>query len=115
MRKRTVRLIIVLALVSIIGITVTQLYWVVTKYRQEKEEFERKTEKALQKVAEDILILNNNQSKIQQTTVRQLAGDYYVVNINDEITFNYNDNELTMAAPFTVNGQQVCGKMDKIK
>lgn len=88
MRKRTVRLIIVLALVSIIGITVTQLYWVVTKYRQEKEEFERKTEKALQKVAEDILILNNNQSKIQQTTVRQLAGDYYVVNINDEINAN---------------------------
>ena len=38
MRKRTVRLIIVLALVSIIGITVTQLYWVVSKYRQEKED-----------------------------------------------------------------------------
>ena len=35
------------------------------------------------------------------------------INENDEITFNYNENELTMAAPFTVNGQQVCGKMCK--
>ena len=37
------------------------------------------------------------------------------INISDEITFNYNDNEVTMAAPFTVNGQPVCGKMIKIK
>ena len=33
------------------------------------------------------------------------------VNINDEITFNYNENELIMACPFTVNGQSVCGKI----
>lgn len=88
MRKRTVRLIIVLALVSIIGITITQLYWVVTKYTQEREDFERKVETALRKVAEDILKINNNESKLQLTTVRQLAGDYYVVNINDEINAN---------------------------
>lgn len=88
MRKRTVRLIIVLALVSIIGITITQLYWVVTKYKQEREDFERKVETALRKVAEDILKINNNESKLQLTTVRQLAGDYYVVNINDEINAN---------------------------
>ena len=32
------------------------------------------------------------------------------INENDEITFNYNENEVTMAAPFTVNGRPVCGK-----
>ena len=35
------------------------------------------------------------------------------MNENDEITFNYNENELTMACPFTVNGQTVCGKICK--
>ena len=35
------------------------------------------------------------------------------INENDEITFNYNNNELTMACPFTVNGQSVSGKMCK--
>ena len=35
------------------------------------------------------------------------------VNNGDEITFNYNDSELTMAAPFTINGQQVCGNLYK--
>ena len=34
------------------------------------------------------------------------------INENDEITFNYNENELTMAAPFTVNGQKVCGNLN---
>ena len=33
------------------------------------------------------------------------------INENDEITFNYNENELIMACPFTVNGQPVCGKI----
>ncbi len=88
MRKRTVRLIIVLALVSIIGITITQLYWVTTKYKQEREEFEKKVETGLRKVAADILRLDSSESKLQLTTVRQLAGDYYVVNINDEINAN---------------------------
>ncbi len=88
MRKRTVRLIILLALVSIIGITITQLYWVVTKYKQETEDFERKVESGLRKVAEDILKVKDKESKLHPTTVRQLAGDYYVVNINDEINAN---------------------------
>ena len=35
------------------------------------------------------------------------------VNNGDEITFNYNDSELTMAAPFTIDGQQVCGNSTK--
>jgi len=34
------------------------------------------------------------------------------LNNGDEITFNYNDNEVTMAAPFTINGQHVCGKCE---
>jgi hypothetical protein len=32
------------------------------------------------------------------------------INENDEITFNYNDNEINMACPFTINGIAVCGK-----
>ena len=34
------------------------------------------------------------------------------ININegDELTFNYNDNEIDMANPFYVDGQLVCGK-----
>ena len=35
------------------------------------------------------------------------------LNNGDEITFNYNDSEVTMAAPFTVDGQQVCGNLNK--
>jgi len=31
---------------------------------------------------------------------------------DEELMFNYNDSELVMAAPFSVNGEQVCGKSD---
>ena len=34
--------------------------------------------------------------------------------INEEITFNYNDNEINMASPFYVNGKLVSGKSVKI-
>jgi SET domain-containing protein len=42
-------------------------------------------------------------------------NEYFVValiNINegDELTFNYNENEINMANPFYVDGQLVCGK-----
>jgi two-component system phosphate regulon sensor histidine kinase PhoR len=88
MRRRTVRIIVILALISIVGITITQLYWVSTKYAQEKEEFEKKTQTALRKVAQEVLRSDSNESRLQLTTVRQLAGDYYVVNVNDEINAN---------------------------
>jgi hypothetical protein len=32
------------------------------------------------------------------------------ININDEITFNYNDSEIEMHSPFMDNGIEVCGK-----
>lgn len=35
------------------------------------------------------------------------------ININDELTFNYNDNEINMANPFYANNILVCGKTKK--
>lgn len=32
------------------------------------------------------------------------------IELNVEITFNYNDNEINMACPFMVDGLKVCGK-----
>lgn len=38
------------------------------------------------------------------------------INIDDELTFNYNENECTIANPFYVNGILVCGnqEIDKV-
>ena len=37
----------------------------------------------------------------------------YDINYGDEITFNYNESELSMASPFyTEHGDYVCGKND---
>lgn len=33
------------------------------------------------------------------------------INVDDELTFNYNDSELEMACPFEVNGQKVVGNI----
>ena len=37
------------------------------------------------------------------------------INIYDEITFNYNENELEIVSPFEDNGIKVCGKIVKPK
>ena len=31
------------------------------------------------------------------------------INIQDEITFNYNESEINMACPFEIDGQLICG------
>lgn len=34
------------------------------------------------------------------------------IDVGDELTFNYNDNEINMACPFSVGDILVCGKKD---
>ena len=38
------------------------------------------------------------------------TGDIKNIEIGDEITFNYNENEINMFAPFEDGGVVVCGK-----
>jgi len=87
MSSRTIRIIIILATVSIIGITITQVYWVRQAYNQEEEGFHRDANLALNEVAQDFFKLSNSTSPVANPIIR-LTGNYYVVMVNSQIDAN---------------------------
>jgi two-component system phosphate regulon sensor histidine kinase PhoR len=84
MSRRTIRLVIVLATLSIVGIIVTQIFWVRRAFDFREKEFDEKVTLALQSVAKSILAYNNRPYTLAEP-VKQLSSSYFVVMVNDVI------------------------------
>jgi two-component system, OmpR family, phosphate regulon sensor histidine kinase PhoR len=87
MKQRTIRLFLILATVSIIGITATQLFWVKKAFDLKETQFNHNVNLALRNVAQAILTFNNHKIPAANT-VKQLSSDYFVVMVNDVIDAN---------------------------
>lgn len=87
MRSRTIRWLIILGTISIVGIIITQVYWVSRAVREKQADFDQTVRIALQKAAEK----NAEYSKTQLPQfdlVKKLASNYYVVNVNSRLDAN---------------------------
>jgi two-component system, OmpR family, phosphate regulon sensor histidine kinase PhoR len=84
LKNSTIRLIIVLATLSIIGITITQIYWVKRAFDLKEAEFDRQANTALLNVAQQLFAINNTPSPANNP-VKQVSTNYYVVIMNSEI------------------------------
>ena len=73
-----------LATISILGISVTQVYWVKRAFGLKEAEFDRQVNTALINVATQIFSLNNTPSPANNP-VKQISTNYYVVMVNSEI------------------------------
>ncbi len=83
MSNRTIKLIIGLGIISIIGIIVTQVYWVRRAYDFQEKRFHQSVVIALKSVAEQIAELHGSQA--HPNPVQQVSSNYYVVHVNDGI------------------------------
>lgn len=83
-RNSTIRRIILLATLSIAGITITQLYWVKRAFDLKENEFDRTVTTALFNVAQQIFDLNRTPSPAANP-VKQISTNYFVVMINNEV------------------------------
>jgi two-component system, OmpR family, phosphate regulon sensor histidine kinase PhoR len=83
-KNSTIRFIIILAALSIIGITITQIYWVRRAFDLKEAEFERTVNTALHNVAQQIFDINKTPSPASNP-VKQLSTNYFVVMVNGEI------------------------------
>lgn len=86
-KSSTIRLIVVLATVSILGITLTQVYWVRRAFDLKETEFDRQVNTALFNVAQQIFAINQTPSPANNP-VRQVSTNYYIVMVNSEIDAN---------------------------
>src|SRR5688572_4859574 len=87
MKSSTIRLVVVLATLCILGITITQVYWVKRAFDLKEAEFERQVNTALINVAQQIFSLSNTPSPANNP-VKQLSTNYFVVMVNGEIDGN---------------------------
>jgi len=83
-KTATIRLIVVLATLSIVGITITQGYWVKRAFDLKEDEFERQVNTALLNVAQQIFSFSGTPSPANNP-VKQLSTNYFVVMVNSEI------------------------------
>ncbi len=87
MSRNTIRVLVILALVSIGGIIVTQVYWFRRAFDAEAQQFNRDVNTALYNVASQFFEINKAAIP-SNNPIKQLSTNYYVVMINNEIDAN---------------------------
>jgi two-component system phosphate regulon sensor histidine kinase PhoR len=83
-KNSTIRLIVILATLSIVGITITQIYWIRRAFDLKEAEFERTVTAALYNVAQEIFEINKTPSPANNP-VKQLSTNYFVVMVNHQL------------------------------
>lgn len=87
MQRQTIRRLVIPATLSIIGIILTQIYWVSNAFNLKEKQLDQSIHIALQTVAEQISAYNKSTLPIADV-VNQVASDYFIVNVNDVIDVN---------------------------
>jgi two-component system, OmpR family, phosphate regulon sensor histidine kinase PhoR len=83
-KSSTIRFIVILGALCIIGITITQIYWVRRAFDLKEAEFERTVNTALYNVAQQIFEIKNTPSPAVNP-VKQVSTNYFIVMVNSEI------------------------------
>ncbi len=84
MSRKTIRIVLILGWISIIGILATQVIWVHKTFTNQDKEFNDRAYIALNNVTEEILALNKDSALIYNP-VTQVSNNSYVVQMNDTL------------------------------
>ncbi len=84
MNSARIRLVVILATLSIVGVAITQFYWVRKAFGLKEAEFVRTVNTALLNVAHTIFDINNTPPPANNP-VEQISSNYFVVNVNSDI------------------------------
>ncbi len=84
MSRTTLRIVIILAAVSMVGIVLTQIYWVRRAFDLRENQFNRDVNTALSSVATQLFRINNTPSP-SNNPVEQISTNYFIVNINGPV------------------------------
>ncbi|MFN4147312.1 MAG: sensor histidine kinase [Runella sp.] len=80
MPRNTIRLLVILSTLSIVGVIATQIYWVRKALDLRERQFNQRVHIALQEVADQLARLNA--VMLYTNPVEQLSSDYFLVNTN---------------------------------
>ncbi|MBW6482335.1 MAG: HAMP domain-containing histidine kinase [Vicingaceae bacterium] len=84
MNTKTIRIIIVFAVVSLVGMIATQIFWVKNAYNLEEKQFNDRVHLALTNVTRELLKINKDES-VLMNPVKQVSSNYFTTIINDTV------------------------------
>lgn len=84
MSNRSIKYILILGALAILGVVFIQAYWVVNTWNLKDEEFDYSVRVALRKTAESLATFNNSRLP-KQNIIQRRSSNTYVVNVNDII------------------------------
>lgn len=83
MSRKTIYLLIVVAIISLAGVVVTQIYWVQQAYGLQERQFNDRVVIAMSAVVDRIQEANRDSALVEP--VNQLSSAFFVANINDTL------------------------------
>ncbi len=84
MRGNTIRWVVLMAALSIVGIVITQIYWVSTAWNLKDQQFKHRVDLALNDVVERVVEISND-STLLVNPVSQVSGNQYNIELNEPI------------------------------
>lgn len=84
MKNTPIRILIVLAILTLIGIVSTQIYWLNAAIKQQDQVFNHNVNVALRNVVES-LCEANGKNYPSNDPIEQVSGNYFIVRTNDQI------------------------------
>lgn len=84
MKSSNIRILVVLAIVTLIGIVSTQIYWVNRAIDQQDQVFTHNVQVALRNVVESLCEANGREIPTGNP-IEQVSGNYFIVRTNDRI------------------------------
>ena len=84
MKNRTIQIITLLAIISMTGIILLQIFWFRNAFDVREKQFDQNVFTSLQRVGEQLLIINRQQIP-NAKLVDQISSNYFVVSVNGEI------------------------------
>ncbi len=83
MNRGALRVFIILGVISVLGVSTLQIFWLNRAFNLENQEFNDRVNLALRRVANVISIMNKEERPYQQVT--QVSSNYFVVSMNDSL------------------------------
>lgn len=84
MKRSTIRTIITLATISLIGVVAIQIFWVKKAFSIQEKQFNDQVYLSLRDVAKQIKVIYKDSSEMNNP-VHQAASNYFIANINDTL------------------------------
>ncbi|MEQ8908655.1 MAG: hypothetical protein RIC95_05655 [Vicingaceae bacterium] len=94
MKRKYIRLVILFAAITVIGVFSFQLFWVSKAYNLQEKQFNERVHVALSNVVREVQLLNQDSSELYEP-VKQISSNYYLASTNDTLHPYLLENLLT--------------------